>query len=262
MAQSTEPLSASIDALTGFLVGEQTMGETLQRIAELGEAAIPGADLTGLTLLTSEGRPTTAVCTVPETAALDQIQYERGDGPCLTAFREMRVVHVPSMEAETRWPEVTRRANEEGVRSSLSAPLIVRDRGIGALNFYSRSENAFSEGDHETAQTFGLHAAVVLANAQAYWSAYDLSQQLERALASRAQIEQAKGVLIEQSGVSSDEAFELLKRASQRENRKLREIAAEVVKRAEERHASTRGRPHLSHPATGSRRRSDSSGLA
>ncbi len=76
---------------------------------------------------------------------------------------------------------------------------------------------------------------MVLANAQAYWRANELSQQLERAMASRAEIEQAKGILIEQSGVTSDEAFELLKRVSQRENRKLREIAAELVKRAQER---------------------------
>ena len=235
MAEPTEALSASIDALTMFLVGEQTMGDTLLRIAELGESAIPGADLTGLTLLTKEGRPTTAVCTNPETADVDQAQYVVGDGPCLTAYREMRVVNVPEMKAETRWPEVTLHATDKGVRSSLSAPLIVRDRGIGAINFYSLSQDAFTEGDEETAQTFSLHAAVVLANAQAYWSAYDLSHQLEKAMVSRAQIEQAKGVLIEQSGVTSEEAFELLKRASQRENRKLREIAAEIVRRSQER---------------------------
>jgi len=235
MSEPTEALSASIDALAGFLVGEQTMGETLLRIAELGEAAIPGADLTGVTLLTKDGRPATAVCTDSETAVMDQFQYDRGDGPCFAALREMRVITVPKMEAETRWPEMTRRASEKGVHSSLAAPLVVRQRGIGALNFYSRSENAFDEDDEETALTFGVHAAVVLANAQAYWDAYELSQQLEQAMLSRAGIEQAKGVLIEQSGVTSDEAFELLKRASQRENRKLREIAAEIVTHAQER---------------------------
>lgn len=212
------------------------MGETLQRVAELGEAAIPGADLTGLTLLTSEGRPTTAVCTDPETLAVDQFQYENGDGPCLTAFREMRVISVPSMKRESRWPVMTRQATEKGVLSSLSAPLIAGEKGIGAINFYSFSDNGFTPDDEATAQTFGLHAAVVLANAQAYWQAYELSQQLQQAMVSRAGIEQAKGVLIEQSGVSSDEAFELLKRASQRENRKLREIAAEIVRRSQERH--------------------------
>jgi GAF domain-containing protein len=235
VAAPTEALSASIDVLTNFIVGELTMGDTLRQIAYLGEAAIPGADLTGLTLLTKDGRPTTAVCTDPQTAAVDEMQYVHDDGPCLAAFREMRVVSVPHMATEVRWPHVAGFATEQGVRSSLSAPLIVRDSGIGALNFYSRSENAFTEEDGETAELFGLHAAVVLANAEAYWSAYELSQQLQQAMVSRASIEQAKGVLIEQSGVSSDEAFELLKRASQRENRKLRDIADEMVRRAQER---------------------------
>ncbi len=80
-----------------------------------------------------------------------------------------------------------------------------------------------------------MHASVVLANAQAYWSAYELSRQLQQAMESRASIEQAKGILIEQSGVNEDEAFQLLRRASQRENRKLRDIATEVVRRAQER---------------------------
>ena len=235
MAEPTRQLSASLDELTKFLVGDQTMGATLQRIAELGEAAIDGAHLTGLTLLTKEGHPTTAVCTDPDTPSLDAIQYESGDGPCLTAFREMRVVSVPEMKANTRWPEVTERASHKGVHSSLSAPLVVDDKGIGAVNFYSRTPHGFTDDDEETAQTFGLHAAVVLANAQAYWSACELSEQLQQAMVSRAEIEQAKGVLMGQSGLTSEEAFELLKRASQREIRKLREIAGEIVRRAQER---------------------------
>ena len=235
MAESTQPLSASIDTLTRFLVGEQTMGDTLRRVAELGEAAIPGAEMTGLTLLGRDARPTTAVCTHPATAAVDQIQYDRGDGPCLAAYREMRVVSVRSMTADGRWPAVTAIAAERGLHSSLSAPLIVGEAGIGALNFYSRTEHAFDDADEDTALTFALHAAIVLANAQAYWSAYELSQQLQQALVGRAGIEQAKGVIIGQSGLSPDEAFDLLRRASQRENRKLREIAEEIVKRAQQR---------------------------
>jgi GAF domain-containing protein len=235
MAESTEALSASLDALTTFVIGEQTMGETLRRIVELGQAAIPKADLTGLTLLTEQGRPTTAVFTGPATPDLDRVQYDTGQGPCLAAFRELRVINVPEMRTETRWPKVAAQAHDDGVRSSLSAPLILHDRGIGALNFYSRSDHAFTEHDEDTAQSFGLHAAVVVANAEAYWSAHTLSEQLQRAMSSRAEIEQAKGILMGQSGVTPEEAFDLLKRASQRENRKLREIAIEIVRRSQER---------------------------
>jgi len=79
---------------------------------------------------------------------------------------------------------------------------------------------------------FALQASVVLANAQAFWAAQHLAEQLENALTSRAVIEQAKGVLLARTGCSLDEAFDLLRAASQNQNRKLRDVAADVVKSA------------------------------
>jgi AmiR/NasT family two-component response regulator len=78
-----------------------------------------------------------------------------------------------------------------------------------------------------------LLIATVIANARAYWGAKEMADQLRHAMESRATIEQAKGILISQSRVSADEAFEILVRASQRENRKLREIATDIVERAQ-----------------------------
>src|SRR4051812_12744988 len=82
-----------------------------------------------------------------------------------------------------------------------------------------------------------LLIATVIANARAYWGAKEMADQLRHAMESRATIEQAKGILISQSRVSADEAFELLVRASQRENRKLRDIATDIVERAQGRTA-------------------------
>ncbi len=75
----------------------------------------------------------------------------------------------------------------------------------------------------------------MLANAQAYWDARHLSEQLGQAMQFRAVIEQAKGVLMATGGRNADEAFQLLVRASQRENRKLRDVAADLVERAQQR---------------------------
>ncbi len=98
--------------------------------------------------------------------------------------------------------------------------------------------NAFADAEVEVAAQFGVQAAVVLANAQAYWDAQQLSQNLSTAMQSRAVIEQAKGILMGIQRCSADEAFQILVRASQRENRKLREIAEELVSRS-----SQSGRP-------------------
>jgi GAF domain-containing protein len=107
-------------------------------------------------------------------------------------------------------------------------PLVVGDASFGALNLYSCGPNGFAE--HATALVFAAQAAVVLANSQAYWAAQHLSSQLEIALTSRAAIEQAKGILMATSGVGADEAFELLRTESNTTNRKLRDVAADLIR--------------------------------
>lgn len=102
---------------------------------------------------------------------------------------------------------------------------------MGALNLYSTLEDGFSDADRQNSEAFAVQSAVVLANAQAYWDARTLSEHLTEAMRSRATIEQAKGILMAQSKVGSDAAFDLLRSASQRENRKLRDIAQDLVDR-------------------------------
>jgi AmiR/NasT family two-component response regulator len=74
-----------------------------------------------------------------------------------------------------------------------------------------------------------------LANAQLYWDSRQLNQNLNQAMESRATIEHAVGIVMAGGGKTPEEAFEVLARASQRQNRKLREIAVEIVERAQTR---------------------------
>jgi GAF domain-containing protein len=227
----TEALRDSIAALSGFFVGEGTLAETLQRVADLTAKAVPPAAMTGITMLV-DGKPATAVFTDETAPEIDQAQYETGSGPCLDAFRDGCVYRIDRTEDEDRWPEFAKSAFDHGIRSTLSLPMVAWERGIGALNCYSRDEAAFTEADEVAGTAFARQASIALANAQAYWDAHDLSENLAEAMRSRAVIEQAKGVLVERSGVDADGAFDVLKRASQRSNRKLRDIAAEIVARA------------------------------
>ena len=233
MPDSSEALAASLRALSGFLVGEETPREALLRIARLGEAAVPGAAATVLTLV-SDGRPQTAVFTVEKAPEVDQLQYDEGDGPCLTSYREGAVVRIDSTRTAPRWPTFAGRAAEHGVLSSLSVPLVVEDRSLGALYFYGEAEGAFTADDEQVGSGFAAQAAIVVANAQAYWGARERSLNLDEAMRSRAVIEQAKGIIMARTGASAEAAFNVLVRASQRENRKLRTIAAELVERAQQ----------------------------
>ncbi len=231
MSDPTEALTASLRALSQFLLGEETPRQGLRRIAEMGEMAIHGADVTGLTMLDENGRPKTFVCTDDKAFEVDQLQYDEGDGPCLTAYREGHIVRIESNRTEQRWPAFSRRACERGVLSSLSVPLVVDGQSIGALNFYARPEAAFTDADEKLGMAFAEQAAVIVANAQAYWGARDHSMHLDEAMRSRAVIEQAKGIVMARSSISADEAFDVLRRVSRRENRKLRDVASDLVER-------------------------------
>jgi len=221
-----DPL-AGVSGLAQVVVPNEDLDATLQRVADLALREVDDCDMAGITLL-RDGRPVTAVFTDPEAPEIDTAQYASGSGPCLDAFRTGEILQIADTTAETRWPEFCARAAAGGIRSTLSLPLVVGDASLGALNLYSREPNGFSE--HATALVFAAQAAVVLANSQAYWAAHHLSSQLEIALTSRAAIEQAKGILMATRGCSAEAAFELLRTESNTTNRKLREVAADLIR--------------------------------
>ena len=230
MPANSESLSKGLEAMSSFFVGDATLRETLQRVADLACEAVGNTDVVGLTMLV-QGRPRTAVFTDDTAPEIDAAQYETGIGPCLDSFRQQQVFRIDQMESDKHWPAFSEAAAAHGIASSLSVPLLARHEGVGALNLYSRSPAAFSEDDVEAALQFASHAAIVLANSQAYWDAHQLGEDLAQAMRSRATIEQAKGILMAAQRCTADEAFEILVRASQRENRKLRDIAEEMVGR-------------------------------
>jgi GAF domain-containing protein len=120
-------------------------------------------------------------------------------------------------------------ARAEGVNSILSYPLVVRNDGIGALNLYSEHEGAFDEDDERIGQAFATHATLTLTHARGYLNKEKTRQSLERALQTRGIIDQAKGILMARTGGDADEAFESLRRASLRTNRKVFDLAQQIV---------------------------------
>ena len=129
---------------------------------------------------------------------------------------------------------------EHGVQSTLSLPMIRGKVAVGAMNLYAHVADGFSDDDEALGMDLAGAAGSVLSNVSAYWTAFDLSQNLNEAMKTRAVIEQAKGMIMARSpGITPDEAFDLLRKASQRENVKLRLIAQRIV----ERRPPTSGQP-------------------
>lgn len=210
---------------------EAVVESSLRHIVELVCTALESCSMAGVTLLDQTG-PHTVAATNAATERVDSFQYRVESGPCLHAYRHQVVNRVDSTELEQRWPEFMELARSEGVQSILSFPLVVHNDGIGALNLYSERENAFDENDERIGQAFATHATITLTHARGYWSQEKARLSLERALLTRGIIDQAKGILMARTGSDADHAFESLRRASQRTNRKVFDIAQEIVQSA------------------------------
>jgi GAF domain-containing protein len=225
------PLQRSLAVLSTFLVSEQSVQDTLTKVTGLALESVPQARYAAITMMV-DGRVDTHVFTDPTCPQIDRAQYDSGHGPCLDAFRDGSVLVTESLEGDDRWPEFAATALAHGVRSTLSVPLLAGASSVGALNFYAEMDRAFGAGEIDTAGLFGAQAAVVLVNAQAYWGARLRSEQMQQKLEGREPIDIAKGIIMSSLGCGPDEAFDVLVKQSQGENRKLREVAAEIVARA------------------------------
>ncbi len=254
--QGQSRLDEAVRAVSLFLVAEAPLGETLNRIAVVARDAVTGAAAAGITLLDARQRPTTSVWTDELSPAIDHAQYADGTGPCLDAYREGRIIRVDDTQAVgERWPAYSAATGEHGVLSTLSLPLRAAGDTFGALNLYATQERGFDAVDESDAEMFATQVSVVLANARAYWDAFDLAQGLRQAMDSRAVIEQAKGILMAAQGCDADEAFATLARASQNQNWRLRAIATRSSHRGgAESVPATQGAPRCSlgtwHSAT------------
>jgi GAF domain-containing protein len=231
VSESAPLFEAAVASLTRYFVGNQTLGETLHDVAQFTIQAVPATEHVGITLLV-DGKLKTSVFTHPEVPDIDRAQYRTGDGPCIDAYRTATPYLIRSTLEPGRWQEFRDSAARHGVLSTLSLPLMVHDGAIGALNMYAEVEDAFGQEDQRVAELFATQAAFVLANAQAYWDARTLSENLDEAMKSRAVIEQAKGIIISTMGCDADEAIRVLIEQSQSQNIKLRDIAAELVRNA------------------------------
>lgn len=221
-------LEESVAALGRFVVSEKSLSESLMRVAELSLRAVYGADGAGVTWV-GMGEPTTGTAAGDFVRRIDEIQYALAEGPCLQAHETQQVVLVDDLRHDMRWPRFTPAALNYGLRGVVAVPLSVRGARLGALNIYALQEGMFDESAAATATLFAEHAAIVLANAEAFSRAKLEAANLEQALTSRAVIDMAKGIVMARHHCDSEEAFDHLRTLSQAQNRKLREVAQELV---------------------------------
>ncbi len=231
------PLSGEFVRLAENLLTATSVHGVLDRVVNAARAAVPGAGLVSVTLATETGF-TTPVYTDDLALKLDEVQYRLGEGPCVEATRTpgMGLTFSGDLAQGVQFPAFGPAAAELGAHSVLAVGLFPEGEKprFGALNVYAFEAGGLDEVDRDVAVILAAHASTALAGTVAATTAELETTQLRQALQSRDVIGQAKGILMERRGISADEAFDVLRRASQSLNVKLTTVAQTLVDRRAE----------------------------
>jgi hypothetical protein len=207
---------------------------TLQRIVDFAQATVSGCDAASISLLTGT-TIATPVYSDPIALEIDAFQYEYDEGPCLDAIRDDPFHYSPDLTSDDRWPRFGPAAVSLGMHSLLSCRLS-SDVTLGSLNLYARVAAAYGDVDRTKAIIYASHAGIalgaagVLADANvSLESELKRAENLEIALTTREVIGQAEGILIERERLTPEQAFDVLRKASQNLNLRLRDLAQYVV---------------------------------
>jgi GAF domain-containing protein len=174
-------------------------------------------------------RSTTVAASSPHAEALDEIQYHYGDGPCLTAAREHRLVYVRDTRTDPRWPAYGKAAAEAGILSALGVPMELGGEAAAGLDVYADTPNAYDQAILEVIQRQVAEASTILRLAVRLARHRDTEADLRAAMASRTTIDLAVGIVMGQNRCTQEKAFEILRAASSHRNIKLRDVAADLV---------------------------------
>lgn len=231
------------EMLATFTAGDASVADVLQRIVSACSYLIERVDAASITLMDAKGQPFTSVCSEQWIVDVDRLQYNTGEGPCLeVAATSAPAAGSADLADSTTWPTFGPAAAKAGVGALLAVGLSAtpdpNDPGSppGALNLYSRSAYAFDDQRKGQAVVLAAFAGAAVRAAQAR----EETKLLREALASRDVIGQAKGILMERHGISADQAFDVLRRSSNRLNVKLREVAAGVAANRYDKHQPVR----------------------
>lgn len=209
------------------LLAQETVQQTLDLIVDHAVRLVAGC--TGASIMViHNGQVHTLASTSSVASTSDRTQGELGEGPCFDAIRQgqeaFRVADLTT--GADRWHRFGPMARELGIRSMMGFLLFTEESNLGALDLYSDTRGAFTERSEQVGWVLASHAAVAFASARS-------DEQLHQAIASRQDIGVALGIMMERYKISQQQAFAVLRKASQNQNIKLREIARTVIETGE-----------------------------
>jgi GAF domain-containing protein len=224
---TNEALFTSLRRYARTMAGSYDLTDVLHQLtAEVTE--VLGVTGAGIVLAAEDERLRYATASSEDIAVLERQQENDQLGPCAEAFERQMTVTVEDIRARSDWPSYRKEAERLGFRSVAGLPLSLRAERLGALNLYDRGPRAWTDAELDPARLLADMAAGYMIHAQLEDSRRT-AVQLQQALDSRVVIEQAKGILSADLGISVDDAFDLLRRHARTNHATLRAVAVAVV---------------------------------
>jgi GAF domain-containing protein len=231
MTVTTQDVRHALNELGRLRFGEMRVEEAMHQIVETTHA-IFSVDGAGLMLAGADHHLRNAAVSDDRVQHLEELQIRHQEGPCITAFDDKVLVGADDLSSDSRWPSFNRAAVDRGVRAVLASPIPYNQEAVGVVAVLSRERHPWSAEAELALLAFTDLAALLIASMMMGEEQTVLTAQLQGALNSRAVIEQAKGVLIGQQGLSAHAAYEQIRAQARAERRKLAVVAAELVARA------------------------------
>lgn len=189
-----------------------------------------GGSAAGVMLTDDQDRLRLATASSERMRVLELFEMQREEGPCHDAYREGKQVTHPDLDsAAQQWPTFVPLAVQEGFHAVFAFPLRLRNQRIGALNVFRGSAGPFREDDVVVGQALADVATVGILHERLLRQSSDVVAQLQEALDSRVVLEQAKGMVAQESDIDVGEAFTRLRAYARNHNRVLREVATDII---------------------------------
>ena len=231
MSVSVHDVRHALHELGKLRFGEMRVEEAMHQIVQTTHA-IFNVDGAGLMLADADHHLLNAAVSDDRMRHLEDLQIRHREGPCITAFEDKELVGAEDLAREARWPVFSRQAVARGVRAVLASPIPYNQDAIGVVAVLSEERRPWSAEAELALLAFTDLAALLIATMLIGEQQTELAAQLQGALNSRAVIEQAKGVLIGQRGLTAHAAYEQLRAQARAERRKLTAVSADVVRNA------------------------------
>ncbi|MCU1633896.1 MAG: histidine kinase [Micrococcaceae bacterium] len=223
-------LAPLIGRAKGLFLTEQTAQQAVSALAAAAKEAIPHALGAGVSLIKGN-QPTSVGATDNFVLRADDLQYELGNGPCLSAWSEGRATYVEDTESDQHWPRWSSEAARTGVRSCFSVPLENGAHGIGAMKIYAAAPHAFTAQDQKVLAHLALSAAVLLGHIQASDTPQRISETAKETLRIRDVVAAARGIIMERHDLPEEEALSHLLNEAGNKGVTLHEHAQSVLRR-------------------------------